>query len=526
MNLFLNEEMIIIFVCMALNFGAIFGLTLHYDSWIVTRWLNDNQYNLLKNFYQEVGMPQHALILRHIWPFFRKNFQLAGVLLIVFKSIQGISIYYLLLNVFHLNLNISLIMTIFIILYPSQEFIHDLQIFVQYGMLWQIFIIGTTLFWWGLNNFSLKTLPLLIFVVIAILYSYAMKSILFLSPFIYGWFFYTLINSNQILNYFKLISVTLMMLLPIIYWYLNEKYFPRTNNFKNLNKFLPLKSILRIIAKVIEGLSQNSYGSFSDSLKILKKPETGLLVFATSLILTYWLELKNISIEDQFFDWKILFVGFLIILLSVIPYALVNQDFDSKGYLTKNSLMCDLGFGVCITQFVLFLAPSGLKMFFMIFLIFTFFAHNIVAQFNLWVQYAKQCELFFELQKLPDTCDLAFIIEDFSTLKQRGKKSKLYPMTLFYMANSRLKSYLSVGYQGEYESKTISSNIVKNLYDISLLPSKKLFFNPKNVYLIKIEDGSLTIFRVVKFIFEQSKKNPYMHEFKVKLFRFTTSKIS
>jgi hypothetical protein len=57
------------------------------------------------------------------------------------------------------------------------------------------------------------------------------------------------------------------------------------------------------------------------------------------------------------------------------------------------------------------------------------------------------------------------------------------------------------------------------MYANAPLPTKKEFFDPKSVYLIKIEDGFLTPLRVLRYAIEQRGKNPFINNSCTQLFK-------
>ena len=85
---------LIIITTLFLNSGALLGLTLHVDSWIVVRWLHDKDITKLNNFYRDVGMPQHAQILKLLWSASKNNLRLGGIALVIIRILHSISIYF------------------------------------------------------------------------------------------------------------------------------------------------------------------------------------------------------------------------------------------------------------------------------------------------------------------------------------------------------------------------------------------------------------------------------------------------
>ena len=511
--------LLIITTTLFLNSGALLGLTLHVDSWIVVRWLHDGDTTELKNFYRDVGMPQHAQVLKLLWTASKNNLRLGGLALIIVRILHSISIYLIVISFLDENSSIGLLISLIAIAYPSQVFIHDFQIAIQYGILWPAFIIGLAL------NISINTqniaieLFILLLSMVLTLFSYAMKSILVVSPFAYG----SILLNNVLMknNYglFQFCTLCLMILLPFMYWYLNERYFPRQGNFKELNRFLYSAQVMRMFRKIYEGMSKHTFGSMLTSLRIFRNSQMGFLIIIITSLISIFNQPDKSLITENSLNLKLLIIGLFSLLICVFPYAVVGQDFDAVGYLTKNALICDISYGVLITATIFALTPDNLEVTVFILLILVSMFYNLTCQYKLWIQYAKQCELLSVLQQLPDKEDLVFIVQDCATHKQEGKKSRLYPMTLFFMANNRNKRYTAFGIEGNFVTRKQSFRASKEMYSSALLPQKKVFFDPKSVYLIKIEDGFLTPLRVLRFAIEQRTKNPFINKSNILLFK-------
>lgn len=503
-------------LAVVLNFGAFFGLTMHVDSWIVGNYLIDKNYGKLKEFYNEVGMPQHAYVITFLWRASRGNFHIAGILLVLLRVFHALALYVMLIEVFRLNHEEGLIITLVALLYPSQEFIHDIQIAVQYGILWPLYTIGLALYVTSADSSPNRSIAILAFTSVLTFFSYAMKSILFVSPFVYGGIFIQKLQINSELNSIEIFGYLWLIALPFIYWYLNEKYFPRKGNYVNLNQFLPVKSLPRVLRKAFEGLARHTYGSLQSIFKIFQNPELSVLTITITIISTLSFSPYN-TIRGEH-TASLLIIGLLLVIICVIPYAMVNQDFDSKGYLTKNSIICDAGYSLIIYGLVLVLVPNTIRAPVFALLLALSLIYNLESQYHLWIQYAKQVKLLQAFNSLEDSYDSAFIIEDLSNHKQVGKKNKFYPMTLFYMANLGHKKKLLCGSSGQFISKEETIRLAQENYRNALLPKNKKSFNPKIVIILRISDNQLSLGKVLKFVIKQFRKSPYSTKLQAELF--------
>jgi hypothetical protein len=215
---------------------------------------------------------------------------------------------------------------------------------------------------------------------------------------------------------------------------------------------------------------------------------------------------------------SLLIIGLLLVIICVVPYAIVNQDFDSKGYLTKNSIICDVGYSLILYTIILLLFPNAIQAQVITLLLVLSLFYNLESQYYLWIQYAKHVKLLQAFKSLEDNCDSAFIIEDLSSLKQVGKKNNFYPMTLFYMANLSHKKKLLCGFSGKFVSKGETIRLAQESYRNSLLPKNKKSFNPEVVMILRISDNKISIGTVLKFVIKQFRKSPYSSKLEVDLF--------
>jgi hypothetical protein len=212
-----------------------------------------------------------------------------------------------------------------------------------------------------------------------------------------------------------------------------EKNFPRTGNYSNYNNFLDFK--FKNIIKLAMNLQ---HGFVEGILNPLRRPLQSIVQrnLVTGLIIPLVI-IEQISFKVSFNLSNLLlnlFIGICLFFAWAIPYAIVNQEFDYSGYLSKNNLAADISFTyLASTAFFLTGSQIGLVL---------TLCHLVAAVSIIQRQYNEAIRDYLKNRDLQNLFKVNFkdyrgelVFVDESQWRLMGKKSKLYPMTLFYMLN-------------------------------------------------------------------------------------------
>jgi hypothetical protein len=210
-------------------------------------------------------------------------------------------------------------------------------------------------------------------------------------------------------------------------------------NFKNI-----IKSLVNLQYSFVEGI-----------LNPLRRPTQSIIQrnLAAGLIIPF------VIIEQSSFKVSLdlsnlllnLFIGICLFFAWAIPYVIVNQEFDYSGYLSKNNLAADLSFAF-IASAAFFLTGSQIG------LVLTL-CHLVASVSTIQQHYNEAIRDYLKNRDLQNLFNLNFkdyrgelVLIDDSRWRLMGKKSKLYPMTLFYMLN-KSENFASVLPSNHYISK-------------------------------------------------------------------------
>lgn len=511
----------LVLITLVTNFSAALGLSVHVDSWLLCRLLNEQKYEEIRRFYANVGIPYIAKPLIFLWRLSGHNLLLPGLLLLFFRILHTISIYCLLDKLFPLSNSLTFVITLALVVYPAITFIYDYVVGMLYGISWPLFTVGCFLIFF-LQEESQSFLIKLFLILIAFFcffLSYNMKSILVMSVLlsVFIWFFNIEIWKGDIfLNHlFK----TLFLILPVCYWKFIEWRFPRSRNYSNYNQFVRLKDSLRIFRKLYDGLSKSVFATIIDSIRLLGKPNvlffvTGILSFSVFLKLDF-----DIAIQDEYKFVSLVF-GIFLMLCVLLPYVLVNQDFDNKGYLTKNFVMGDLPFSI-ILSFLIFGNPffSESNSLVFILLISCMLILNLENQILLWMQYAKHIQIRVAIRNLAIDVDTGLVINDKSKYRFSGYKDKFYPMTILYLLNCSDDKFMIAGIDSTAISHSnVRDTIVAEYYQ-NPMPEIKNSFSPVKFFRLNIYDKEFSFRQLFSFLKSQFRKNPFSEDLQPDLFK-------
>lgn len=508
------------------NWPLIFGLSVHIDSWIVCRWLHDKKFSEIYRFYNNVGIPLMAPLMISVWRLSKNNLHLSGLILLCLRIGHALAVYVIFKDLLNLGGKIAFVITLLTIIYPSQTYIYDFVVGLLYGISWPLFTIGGTIYFYSHTLVGENWLRILLIclAVVFVLFSFNMKSILLPALILNTIILNSTISVWPEKNIIDLALKIFMTALPIIYWITIENCYPRSNEYSKYNRFLSSSQIFKVGVNLSRGVSEALLGATLQALKLTKHPELCLL-FITIVIM------NASNFDSKFFDFSqlnssILFLsGVVICLISLIPYALVGQEFDHKGYLTKNFILCDVSWALVVTS--IFAIPFLQKIEWNLFFIFVIIIliYNITNQCKLWISYAKQCEIRYFISKIKTEVDLALIIDDLSSWTSDGKKSKFYPMTINFMANS----YDQLGLIYFSSSKTNDiQDVLKTAvhhYYTDPLPTLKKNYKPQEAVQLVVEDNLLTIKNLFFFIVGQFRKDPFDIQSSSGMFRIKLIKI-
>jgi hypothetical protein len=306
-----------------------------------------------------------------------------------------------------------------------------------------------------------------------------------------------------------------MVLLPFLYWYTNEKFSPRIGEYKNYNKFISVSDLPRALIKLIEGTSDAIIGGLFSIVKLLKNR---VIIFSILLALTYEMQ-QNIFLSVEVYSVNLFFIGLILTVVTLIPYVLVNQDFDSVGYLTKNFIMCDIPFALVLFAMIEMFIPQSWLPIFIFLTAFLLILYKLSSQMEIWLQYSKQIIIKQNIDLLEKSSDLVFYIEDMSTRHLGGRKDKIYPMTFFFLTNSSLSKHQFYGVDARYvtKDKLKQKSIVE--FNSLPLPLVKRNFTPKEVIGIRIKDGAISLKLLLSFMAIQMKIDPFNLDKQINLFK-------
>ena len=275
--------------------------------------------------------------------------------------------------------------------------------------------------------------------------------------------------------------------LPFAYWIVVERVFPRLGNYSNYNNFLELnpRNLIKLLLSFQQSFIEGILNPFRRPIELIIQRNFVVGIIVPLVIM----QQTSFQISHDFRDLQILLlIGVCLFIAWAFPYIVVNQEFDYDGYLTKNNLAADLSF-TSIAYAVLFLTGNQLGLTLTLFHLIASVS-MVQRQYNEAIRdYLKNRDLqnLFRIQFGDYKGEVVFIDE--SQWRILGKKSKLYPMTLFYMLN-KSEVTASVLPSNHYISKPGISGKNHQIFSELELPFDKSVLGniPKKTLTISISD--------------------------------------
>jgi len=517
---------VLIFFTFIANSTLLFGATSHVDSWIVIRWLSDKNYIEMKSFYNKVGIPQFYFVFKWLWRLSNNNLLLTGRILFIIKVLHVVLIYQILLTEINYHNTLAFLISLFLTVYTGNTFINDFVVGVQYSLSWTFYLLGIFLIlkseiFSGSAQYTLIILGFLI-----VIYSFGMKSLLFVNLFLASGLVasdFVVVNNNSNLD---LVVKIFLLLLTFIYWICVEFLWPRSGAYKDYNKFLLPTSFHKIIKKLFIGTARSLIEPNINALKNLNSPIFGLILVLFWLISNNSFRIMYESQSNSEINGRgLILLSLLLASVMIFPYALVNQDFDSQGYLTKNFVMLDLAFSFFVVGIIETFLFGNSKIYIYILAFATLLYSKLKEDYILMLQYAKQIALQQALSKLNKEHDIYFRVFDNTDIKQKGLKNILYPMTLFYMSNQSKSEKVIFGEDYTYrDGPVFNLKQIRENYLRQPVPFSKKRYNPKTYFEINILNGVLSTHNIVKFYFQQFGQNPIAYTSVIHLFEVKVHK--
>ena len=491
----MHPELIVFVVSLLIHWKIFLGATICMDGWILESWkLNSSPES--KVFFRSAGLPLVGYLHSLIKPG-KFSQQKYGFIIVFSIATSNMAFLGILQNLQPHDSKMNYILTSLFITYSGKQMAIDMIVGLQYVFsyatyLLAIFFLTNQSILGSLNEFLLflAVLPLL-------LVSFSTKSLLFTHAAVSSLsVIYLSLNHS---GHHLILLTSLNMVLPFVYWVVVEKAFPRVGNYSNYNNFLKLN-----FKNIIKSLVNLQYSFVEGILNPLRRPTQSIIQrnLVAGLIIPFVIIEQSsfkVSLDPSNFLLN-LFVGICLFFAWAIPYLIVNQEFDYSGYLSKNNLAADLSFAF-IASAAFFLTGSQIG------LVLTL-CHLVASVSTIQQHYNEAIRDYLKNRDLQNLFNLNFqdyrgelVLIDDSRWRLMGKKSKLYPMTLFYMLNKSENS-ASVLPSNHYISKPGLSGqnhqIFRGLelpFDksvLELIPTKSLTISISD----KIAPSQLNTFKV------------------------------
>ena len=312
---------------------------IYWDSWILRKWVEKKEWRTMKVFYRAVGMP--------FFYYVHRSFNLSPNSIWLYRLVCFISLWSTSALVFLICHNFSpldqwqsFFIAAMMLMFPIQDMALEFCVTVQYVLTQTLFYCAILLCFslndlnWGLDYLLLRSLMIILF-----LMSFNMNSLLvFYGAFVFYFFVSQYLSLDQNISSLALSNLDLFSL-PFVFWFLKNKYSPKSGYYENYNKILLTFSQIRASYK---SLVVDLFFPFLKKVCAWSIPALSLLAILhfSGLMSTV---LGHDSHPHSMLTLSLgLLVGSLLLLAATLPYSLVGQVFGYTGWETKNNLLLPL----------------------------------------------------------------------------------------------------------------------------------------------------------------------------------------
>jgi hypothetical protein len=318
---------------------------------------------------------------------------------------------------------------------------------------------------------------------------FSTKSLLVIHfPYIY--LFY-ITQSRNASNHFRVDILTILeVIIPFLVWFIYAFYFPRSGPYKDYNSFISLtkKNTARLIIRIGEALKFGLISPTTEAIQILFKSKLAFPALIAIIHLNK-INILKIPMEQELPRLNLAWLAAFFAVSAVFPYAVVNQEFDSTGYLTKNNLLLGVPYALITFQLSKVFFPSNPEPM-MLLLIFSGVVKINSDHSKAIFDYIKNLAFIYEFKKrFPDPLNSCIVIYDRTSYKLLGEKSRLYPMSLYYMLNEDPTNPRFLAASEIKQEQVNYQNLFKIFQDCELPFNKEPFKQVKDtIFLVHIED--------------------------------------
>ena len=329
---------IIIGVCSLLIHGLLlFNDGVYWDGWLIYTYLIEKNWTILNLWNTESGglpLSSHLHWFLGYFPGVIFAYKLIGFLSI---TLSGILVYLVCNKLRILNHKESLLIALLSLSYPAFQVSIEL-IMLPYLVCYCLFLLACLFAVKSEeveekhSHFCMRAFSLILFAL-----SFSTNSLL---VFFFGFFFIIIFYIQRRWRIFSVKDIFTKiilrrldyLLLPFLYWIIIKSIFPSHGLYANYNKifFSPWQTIFKYIVSAMNAV----YAQLNDALLILLNMPVLLLI---GLLTSYYVYSafslnKKVFFGQKLKPYSLLFFGFMLLLLGILPYAVVGKAPSIHGW--------------------------------------------------------------------------------------------------------------------------------------------------------------------------------------------------
>jgi hypothetical protein len=321
---------------------------LYWDGWMMDVWQQNKDWNSMRRFFSEVGLPnlsfEHRMLGRFSWRQMAYRAISVGSILTIAVVVFLTAVY---TNAF--SPPQAAVISLLLLSYPAYAVTFDGVVSLQYTFKVALFYIGCLFAVTTIDTFDAAHIFVFAGSLILFLVAFNANSLLvYFGGFLlfYAWLVHA--QSPDGFGAYEYLKIFLLTILPIAYWVMKETRAPRHGYYKNYNKLrIGRISTLRHI-----GSQAFRYGIDVPMIKPIREvvgSKNVSFIFASLLLGSLAFHFgKALVALPMLHALQILLIGYALLFLGALPFILVGQHFSEGGWSSKNFMLFHLPFAFVV----------------------------------------------------------------------------------------------------------------------------------------------------------------------------------
>jgi len=431
-----SNPLILLLYTFAAHGFILFNDGLYWDGWMMDSWQRRKEWNKMKRFCSEVGMPFQAYLHKFIARFPNRTLVYRAIV-VSSTYASSLAVYLITTRFGFLDENQGLVLALLYLSYTGYHMNVDTLIVLQYGFpvaifYWAAYVTLVSLDATGATHWGFHLVSLLMF-----LLAFSANSLL---VYYFGFLGLKLLMQFYPLDHSWLSAYNVVIhnldyiCLPFVFWIFKEKFTPRHGHYKNYNRIS--LNFRRIAGGFRSAMHSGVLAPIAAPIRSAWQARIMWIPVIASVFVFYFP--SHAVIDSPTIPQPLAIIlftfGTLLLGLATLPYILVGQNFAPGGYATKHHLLLHLPVSLMLLGAITLLVPADAVLSVIVFVLLVNFIHLNSVYLYFIAVVAKDRSWLYKLSKIDRAKGNSFFyIEDTHSIQGDKYFPQNSPAYSFYM---------------------------------------------------------------------------------------------